>query len=87
MCVTYVCNYDKQCCLQGDKVMNAQPTPTSRPLTLADVCEAIANGSLPAAQEDGYYTVSARALRRLRPEADLRAPRRRPVRQPDRIAS
>jgi hypothetical protein len=68
--------------------MNAQPTTTSRTLTLAEVCEAITNGTLPAAQEDGYYTVTARALRRLRPEADLRTPRRRPVhQQPDRIAS
>jgi hypothetical protein len=67
--------------------MNAQPTTNSRSLTLADICEAIANGTLPAVREDGYYTVTARALRRLRPEADLRPSRRRPVRQPDRIAS
>ncbi len=43
-----------------------------QPLTLAEVCEAIANGRIPAKVEDGYYTVSQRELRQLRQESGLR---------------
>ena len=52
-----------------------------RPVTLAEICEAIASGKIPAQIEDGYYTVSHRALRQLRPESERRVlrPSRRPV--------
>jgi len=68
--------------------MKAQTLDTPRPLTLADLCEAIASGQVVAPIEDGYYTVSHRALRQLRPAADLRRVRRptRPA-PPARIAS
>jgi hypothetical protein len=44
----------------------------SRPLTLAEVCEAITNGRVPSEIEDGYYKVSRRALRGLQRPADTR---------------
>ncbi|MDQ2807730.1 MAG: hypothetical protein M3Z04_12610 [Chloroflexota bacterium] len=68
--------------------MKPQTLDTTRPLTLADLCEAIAGGQLVAPIEDGYYTISRRALRQLRPAADLRRVSR-PVRlaRPTRIAS
>ena len=44
-----------------------------QPLTLAEICEAIASGQISAQIEDGYYTVSHRALRQLRPESARRA--------------
>jgi hypothetical protein len=34
-------------------------------LTIADICRAIADGLLPAREEDGDYTISERDLRRL----------------------
>ncbi|HUS17743.1 MAG TPA: hypothetical protein VM536_22335 [Chloroflexia bacterium] len=45
----------------------------ARPLTLAEVCEAIADGKITAEKEGDYYTITHRALRRLRPEAPLSA--------------
>ncbi len=71
--------------------MKPQTLDPTRPLTLADLCEAIANGQVVAPIEDGYYTVSRaalRQLRQLRPAADLRRARRplRPAR-PTSIAS
>ncbi len=68
--------------------MKLQTLETPRPLTLAELCEAIAGGRVVAPIEDGYYTISRQALRQLRPDADLRSVRRpvRPVR-PVRIAS
>jgi hypothetical protein len=44
----------------------------SRPLTLAEVCEAITNGRVPSEIEDGYYKVTRRALRQLERPADTR---------------
>ena len=44
----------------------------SRPLTLAEVCEAITNGRVPSEIEDGYYKVTQRALRQLERPADTR---------------
>ncbi len=68
--------------------MKLQGLKPPRPLTLADLCEAIASGQLTAPIEDGYYTVSRRALRQLRPDADLSLmPRSAPLTRPDRIAS
>jgi hypothetical protein len=43
-----------------------------RPLTLAEVCEAIANGRVPSEIEDGYYKVSRRALLQLQRPAGTR---------------
>lgn len=44
----------------------------SRPLTLAEVCEAITNGRVASEIEDGYYKVSRRALRQLQRPVDTR---------------
>jgi hypothetical protein len=44
----------------------------SRPLTLAEVCEAITSGRVQSEIEDGYYKVSRRALRQLQRPADTR---------------
>ena len=52
--------------------MKPQLVIQERPLTLAEVCEAIAAGRLPAQVADGYYTVTQRALRQLRRQADSR---------------
>ncbi len=57
-----------------------------RPLTLADICLAIADGKLPTTIEDGYYTVSRRELRGLR-RATNTAARRPPAPRPTSIAS
>lgn len=35
-----------------------------KPLTLAELCEALAEGNLPSQQEGGYYTVRQRDLLR-----------------------
>jgi hypothetical protein len=35
-----------------------------RSITLAELCEALADNRLPAEKEDGFYVVSRRALRR-----------------------
>ncbi len=66
--------------------MKPQTRETARPLTLADLCEAIETGQVTAEIEDGYYTISRRALRQLRPAPELRLIRTRPAR-PARIAS
>ncbi len=43
-----------------------------RPLTLAEVCEAITNGRISSEIEDGYYKVTRRALRQLQRPVDTR---------------
>jgi len=57
--------------------MKSRVLVQTRPLTLAEVCEAIAGGKIPAQMENGYYTVSHRALRQLQqgdtPQVMLRA--------------
>ena len=52
--------------------MKQQLQTQAQAFTLAEICEAIASGEIPAKIEDGYYTVSHRALRQLRPEKDTR---------------
>lgn len=50
---------------------------TSPNITLADVCQAIADGRVPCTISGGHYEVRAADLRRIfRPEPDLRASRR-----------
>jgi len=61
----------------------------SQALTLAEICEAIASGTIPATIENGYYTVSHRALKQLRSPAPslVAMPRPQPQRQPAELAS
>jgi hypothetical protein len=67
--------------------MKQQTQTESRPVTLAEICEAIASGKIPAEIEDGYYTVSHRALRQLRPAPDRAVVLTMPVRRPANLAS
>ena len=45
--------------------MNSTTLTTERPLTLAEICEAISNGHVVAEQENGHYSVRLRDLVRL----------------------
>lgn len=53
--------------------MNREMQTQHRPITLAEVSEAIANGRVPAQIEDGYYRISRRSLLRLRTQDETRA--------------
>ena len=50
----------------------ATDTRKDQQLTLADLCEAIAEGQLPFTLSDGAYQVSHRELRRLREQGEAR---------------
>jgi hypothetical protein len=50
----------------------ATDTRKDQQLTLADLCEAIADGQLPFTLSDGAYQVSQRELRRLREQGEAR---------------
>lgn len=50
----------------------ATDTRKDQQLTLADLCEAIAEGQLPFTLSDGAYQVSHRELRRLRAQSEAR---------------
>ncbi len=53
----------------------ATDTRKDQQLTLADLCEAIAEGQVPFTLSDGAYQVSRRELRRLRDLGEARGKR------------
>ena len=54
--------------------MNNQRSQAPRPLTVAELCEALEKGILPARMEDGEYIISHRDLARLAQANTLKIP-------------
>jgi hypothetical protein len=54
--------------------MNNQRLQLPRPLTVAELCEALEKGILPARMEDGEYVISHRDLARLAQANTLKMP-------------
>ena len=54
--------------------MNKEGSQSPRPLTVAELCEALEKGILPARMEDGEYVISHRDLVRLAQANTLKMP-------------
>jgi hypothetical protein len=65
--------------------MTRATTTEERPLTLAEICQAIEKGQIVADIEEGFYTLRMRDLVRLARQAELRTKTQQP--RPARLAS
>ena len=65
--------------------MTRPTTIEERPLTLAEICQAIEKGQIVADVEEGFYTLRMRDLVRLARQAEMRTRTQQP--RPARLAS